>query len=387
VTDPILLLRNLLAESPWVCVGGDAGGGFTKLGVTFVGPQQRQKFLPLLVVQGSDHYESLRALRVEGLTQFKGASEAHTDIFSVLQQLIDRHNAFLNGDWPFLCALLGLKGPSSTFPCPICTVGNQDLLRRARLRAPHDQHSVLARDSPALLKIKPQRIVPTPLHPYLGINNRIIFLAYTELIGEETVVQLVQQSKSKHSAGCGGLSDIHSLNGPELARFIRQNRSAEQLCIGLVQSQATARTRQKLDQLATWMQKLHKYLLHSEKWKATDLFIFKELINDIYKNWVKTTADRVFPKLHMLRHAVEFAQRHEILGAASESQIESFHSAFNHLYNFQHRNTLHEPLKQIRRCLADSVVGVVGPMLAGSLAEPAKSLLALSAPPAAANAT
>jgi RNA processing factor Prp31 len=88
----------------------------------------------------------------------------------------------------------------------------------------------------------------------------------------------------------------------------------------------------------------------------------------------------------MLRHAAEFAQRHEILGAASESQIESFHSAFNYLYNFQHRNTLHVRLEQLRRCLADSVVGVVGPLLAGSLAEPAKSLPALSAPPAAANA-
>jgi hypothetical protein len=98
---------------------------------------------------------------------------------------------------------------------------------------------------------------------------------------------------------------------------------------------------------------------YSEKWKATDLFIFKELMNDIYKNWVKITADRPFPKLHMLRHAVEFAQRHEILGAASESQIESFHFAFNHLYHFQHRNTLHEPLEQLGRCLADPFSSLV----------------------------
>jgi hypothetical protein len=90
-----------------------------------------------------------------------------------------------------------------------------------------------------------------------------------------------------------------------------------------------------------------------------------------------TTGDHAFPKLHMLRHAVEFAERFHILGAASEAQIESFHCKFNALYHKQHRNMSHQPFERIRRCLADSVLALAAPVPADEIPSAATALLQL----------
>ena len=82
----------------------------------------------------------------------------------------------------------------------------------------------------------------------------------------------------------------------------------------------------------------------------------------------------------MLRHAVEFAERFQILGAASEAQIESFHFRFNTLYHHQHRNMSHQPFERIRRCLADSVVALAAPVAADEIASAATALLHLQVP-------
>ena len=37
-------------------------------------------------------------------------------------------------------------------------------------------------------------------------------------------------------------------------------------------------------------------------------------VDDIQKNWCNTTSQSAFPKLHMLRHSLEFAERHRFLG-------------------------------------------------------------------------
>ena len=69
VTDPIRLVRLLTASSPFVAVGGDKGSSWTKLGVTYQ-HKQRQRFLPLLIFEGKDSYESLHELRTPNLTCF-----------------------------------------------------------------------------------------------------------------------------------------------------------------------------------------------------------------------------------------------------------------------------------------------------------------------------
>src|SRR4051794_34391972 len=104
----------------------------------------------------------------------------------VLQHLIDTRGAFLNGDWPFINAVLGLMSPSATHPCPICIVSHNNYLHSSRYRTPADKHSRHPQQS-ALLPIQPERIVPTPLHLFLGISNRIILDAFSELLGRERV--------------------------------------------------------------------------------------------------------------------------------------------------------------------------------------------------------
>jgi hypothetical protein len=336
VCDPLLLLRTVAAQSPFLSVGGDKGGGFTKLGVTY-SAQGIQHFLPLLVFEGDDNYDDLHALRTADVTKFIGQSETYKNIFSVLQYIITQYHAFLNGDWPFISCMLQHKGHAANYPCPICIIPKEKLLSSAAYRRPVDGNS-LHPVNDAFLSIAPERIVPTPLHLYLGINNRIIFDAFKELIGEQQLAKIIATVKSKHSAGCGGLSDLYQLNGPEISRWIRRGRAQEVALIASAVFNASQAVEARVSRMAEWMKKLEHYLLKGCVWDPVELFKFRGLLDEIYASWRKTTGDHAFPKLHMLRHAVEFAERFHILGAASEAQIESFHFHFNTLYHKQHTN-------------------------------------------------
>jgi hypothetical protein len=359
LTDPLRFVSVLCAQSSLLVVGGDAGGGHTKLGVTYTA-QGVQCFTPFIVYDGKDNYEMLHQLTQPSLTPFIGDSASFPHIFAILQHLIDTKQALANGDWPFLSAILGLQGHSSAFPCPICTVFHKGLLLKKPYRKAGDNHSV-KQDQPPLLSIPADRIVPTPLHLYLGINNRIIFEVFSELLGEESILQAVGKVRTIHTAGCGGLADVHQMNGPELARWIKQN-DWQALVDESSQSLSKAAAA-KIKKLFGWMEILHKYLLHDRDWEATDLFVFRAFLDDIYKNWRRTSGQEPFPKLHMLRHAVEFAERHKFLGRASEAQIESFHAQFNDLFHNHHHNQAHNPPERLRCCLADVALRAVQPVV------------------------
>jgi len=378
VCDPLLLLRTVATESPFVSVGGDKGGGFTKLGVTYK-QHGTQHFLPLLVFEGDDDYEDMHVLRTPHVTIFSGQSDKHADIFSVLQYIINQYNAFLNGDWPFISCMLAHKGAAASFPCPICLVPKEKLYTCAAYRRPQDGGSLHDWNA-AFLTIPSNRIVPTPLHLYLGISNRIIFDAFKEIIGEQQLAAIVSTIRTKHSVGCGGLSDLHVFNGPEIHRWIHRGRGQEVAAVASAVHNAGPAVLDKIDKMSKWMKQLEHYLLRRGEWNQSDLFVFRSLLDNIHACWNKTTKIRAFPKLHMLRHAVEFAERYHILGAASEAQIESFHVKFNALYHVQHRNMSHQPFERVRRCLADSVVALAAPMPADDSATAATALLQLQVP-------
>jgi hypothetical protein len=378
VTDPLRLLRSVAGSSPWLAVGGDKGGGFTKLGVTYTAKGE-QHFLILLVFEGDDHYEDMHELRsAPNLTTLTGESAQHTHIFAVLQHIINNHQrCFLNGDWPFISCILAHKGHAALYPCPICIVDRDRLLSKANYRRPVDGNS-LHHVHDAFLTIPSNRIVPTPLHLFLGINNRLIFEAFKELVGEQQLTGILLAVKSKHSAGCGGLSDLYALNGPEIARWIKQDRCAEIAVLAAASANTSIKTQAKIAQMAKWMRHLHTFLLHGRQWTPTELFVFRAVIRDIYAHWSKTTGDRAFPKLHMLQHSVEFAARWGILGAASEAQIESCHFTFKSLYHVQHRNMSQQPLERVRRCLADVVAAAAGTVATAEIPIAARSLLSLA---------
>jgi hypothetical protein len=361
ITDPVRFVSVLCAQSSSIAVGGDAGGGRCALGITY-SCEGKQCFAALLVRQGSDKYDDLKELLVPGLTPFKGESSAFPHIFAVLQHLIDTRAAFLNGDWPFINAVLGLMAPASTHPCPICIVTKGSLLRAPRHRQPGDKHSCLAGQQP-LLTIPPERIVPTPLHLFLGISNRIILDAFTELLGEPVVLEAVQSIKTVHSTGCTGASDLRDLNGPEISKFIKRECSASALAAADAASAIPAAVRASHSVLSRWLQQLHHSLLHSGDWTAPDIDAWRSVVSDIHQHWQAETQQAAFPKLHMLHHAVDFAERHRFLGRASEAQIESFHAQFNALFHKQHRNMSGNTAERLRRSLADAALHAVQPFL------------------------
>ena len=199
VTDPLRLVRLTTKGSSFLAIGGDAGGGQTKLGVTYQRSRNNrttQSFLPLLVVDAKDGRETFAALRTPNCSLFTGDSPHHADIFSALQQLIDEHpRSFINGDWPFISALIGRKGHAANYPCPVCLVPKQHLLTISAYRQPTDTHSM---QIDSFITIPPERIIPTPLHLFLGINNRIILIAL-QFLGESAVLKMVAECKIKHS--------------------------------------------------------------------------------------------------------------------------------------------------------------------------------------------
>jgi hypothetical protein len=368
ITDPIRFVSVLCAQSSLLAVGGDAGGGRCVLGVTYsVG--RKQHFAALLVYEGGDSWLELQDCRAERLTSFTGDSAAFPHIWAVLQHFIDTRAALLNGDWCFLNAVLGLMAPSATHPCPICIVSKSSLLSSSRHRTPTDKHSRAAGQQ-ALLTIPPERIVPTPLHLFLGISNRIILDAFSELLGKENVDNALQQVTTVHSAGCGGKSDLYDLNGPEISKWIKLKCSTSVLAAAAASSSLSASTTATHSILTRWLQQLHSALLHSRDWTANDLASWRAVVDDIQQHWCAETASKPFPKLHMLRHSLEFAERHRFLGRASEAQIESFHAQFNTLFHDHHLNQGGNTAERLRRCLADATLRAVQPFLTRPISLP-----------------
>jgi hypothetical protein len=102
-------------------------------------------------------------------------------------------------------------------------------------------------------------------------------------------------------------------------------------------------------------------LLHSNDWTAADIDAWRTAVQDIHQHWRAETSIAAFPKLHMLHHTVDFAERHRFLGRASEAQIESFHAQFNALFHKQHRNQSSNTAERLRRSLADATLRAVQP--------------------------
>jgi hypothetical protein len=290
-----------------------------------------------------------------------GESAAFPHIWAVLQHLIDTRAAFLNGDWCFINAALGLMAPAATHPCPICIISHSSFTKTARYRRPGDKHS-MDHEHCSLLTIPPERIVPTPLHLFLGISNRIILDAYKELFGEAMVLAAVAAVTTVHSAGCSGKSDLHDLNGPEIGKWIHKQCSDTLISAASASCSLPAATTDTHSLLSRWLQQLHSALLHSRDWTAVDIDAWRSVVDDIQLHWSAETHSQPFPKLHMLRHSLEFAERHRFLGRASEAQIESFHAQFNSLFHNHHPNMAGDTAERLRRSLADAALHAVQPV-------------------------
>jgi len=365
VTDPVRLVKALRGnpltngdeDQPtrrnFLCVGGDKGGDFTKLGVIYFNSTNKAHFQALVVYQGDDKFETMKLLH-EGVLTFQGDSLASPHIFTILQALLDE-GAFLTGDWPFLAACLALKGAASNYPCPICLVPKQHLGKLSTPRDPWSQSAVQHAGTIAganLLSVRADYIVPTPLHVFLGIGDRIIDKVLVPTFTKETIAAAIAAVKSKHAPGFGGLSDIYGLNGAELTRFIKT-----EVITKLISSTPSLSNEQRarLKTLHLYLRCLERFILKSAYWHPEEVFIFDELCTNIVQHWAGVTEDHLFPKLHMLLHCAQFASRWHFLGKASEAPIEATHPEINRLYNFNHCNKANDPATRIQRSLSDHV--------------------------------
>ena len=311
----------------------------------------------------------LQDCRAQELTPFVGESASFPHIWAVLQHFIDTRGAFLNGDWCFINAVLGLMSPSATHPCPICIVSHKSLLSSSRYRTPADRHSLHPQQRP-LLSIPPERIAPTPLHLFLGISNRIILEAFGELLGKDLVEAALKPVTTVHSAGCGGAADLHDLNGPEISKWVKKQCSANMLAAAASSSSPSAATKATHSILSRWLEQLHSSLLHCRDWTGDELESWRSVVDDIWQHWRAEAKTEPFPKLHMLRHSLEFAERHRFLGRASEAQIESFHASFNVFFHKHHLNQGGNTTERLRRSLADASLRAVQPLLCASSSAP-----------------
>ena len=274
------------------------------------------------------------------------------DIFSVLQALINLdtlHSYFLNGDMAFLNAVLGLKSASSHHPCPICVVPKADLLAYPQPHRDH-HHRVIgsySRSREALLVIPSDRIVPLPLHIFLGISNKLVGEVFPALLGEEALSSAWRSVKSIHSHGSSGAAAVHDLNGAELTNWLKQHRWKQ-----ITHNRSTLASAD-IPLMDDWMRGLQSHLLHKRDWSDAEQASFSQLVQEMQQFWVSITNTRVFPKLHMLTHASEFARRYNALGRYAESHIEAYHAHFNRLYTGTHYNQGSKTAERIRRCLAD----------------------------------
>jgi hypothetical protein len=262
--------------------------------------------------------------------------------------------------------------PAATHPCPICIVSKDGLLHSARYRTPVDKHSRLAGAQP-LLTIPAERIVPTPLHLFLDLSNRIIFDAFSELLGKERVQAALTSITTVHSAGCGGKSDLYDLNGPEISKWIKRECSASVLASAAAASSLPAATTASHSLLSRWLQQLHHCLLHCRDWSSDEIEAWRAAVDDIQQHWSAEAHSKPFPKLHMLRHSLEFAERHRFLGRASEAQIESYHAQFNALFHRHHLNQGGNTDERLRRSLADATLRAVQPSLLSPSSSPSTS--------------
>jgi hypothetical protein len=334
IVDPISYINNIADKSSYVCIGGDYGGGVSKIGITYINHNYNISFAPLIAYDGKDDWLDLETLipsnanNTDKKITFNGASAAFNNIYDVLQYVINNSNknVFLNGDWVFVNNILGLKSAAATHPCPICTVNKDKLLSVASYRINYtlSKHDIAT----PLLTIDSSRIVPTPLHVLLGVCNRII----TDVLKADNSMY-----NTIHTAGCGGKSDVFGYVGPEINKYLRANETSDNILIN-------------------WMIKLERYLLCALTWNDNDITAFENVVNDVKTNWVKHTNINPFPKLHMLLHGPQFARKWHILGYVAESRLEALHAVFNELYHRHHFNKSHDEGERIRRCLADIAV-------------------------------
>jgi len=174
-----------------------------------------------------------------------------------------------------------------------------------------------------------------------------------------------------HSRGCTGAGDRKELNGPELSRVANKDTlnklttaaAASAPTSTRAQHSAAADASSSIEATSSWLKGLKENLLGKGQFSDDEITQFKSTIQTIQTKWEETTGTQPFPKLHMLRHAGEFAEKWQVLGSVSESAMESAHATANSFYHNNHRNLGNQTNTRLLRTLRSMLYHICSPFL------------------------
>jgi len=109
---------------------------------------------------------------------------------------------------------------------------------------------------------------------------------------------------------------LFKLSRPEIRKYINQKRSF--LAAAASAGEVDAATRATHSIFSRWLENRHDHLLHKE-WMPKEIKEWRAAVDDILQHWCVEAGPDAFPQLHMLRHSLDFAERHRFLGRASEA--------------------------------------------------------------------
>ena len=103
------------------------------------------------------------------------------------------------------------------------------------------------------------------------------------------------------------------MNGRELTRFIKRAQHGHVSADDALAAADAALANSSDSAVVTmvdWMRRLRESLLVSGWLDRDKLDALSTLHTEINANWKTITGDKFFPKLHMLRHCAEFAEKY-----------------------------------------------------------------------------
>jgi hypothetical protein len=195
------------------------------------------------------------------------------------------------------------------------------------------------------------RIVPLPLHIFLGLGNQLVNLLEQALTDDDDLADLaifLGTCKATPS-GIGGTtkrSAALTLNGGELKKIIQSPQFSV-----FIDNIDDEETKIYLHILLDSLCSLLPFLLSPTPMSHQQLATFTELVIFIGEVWHRNN-DIVKPKIHMLFHCVDFAREQQGLGAYNESPIESSHHDV-HLTFENHSNCGSKIVNKERKTLSD----------------------------------
>lgn len=192
---------------------------------------------------------------------------------------------------------------------------------------------------------------------FLGLCNRIIDDTLSQLVEDNEVLDQSSDSVKTTSLlpGQVGKSRVYSLTGPELTRYIKQEKIYEIF----YELEYDDQIHEQLKEMQSWMEKLKDDLLTKERWDETRIAGFKVFVDELLSDWNEVTRTPLTPKCHLLLHVLPFVKNFGYLGRYNESQLESYHGQFFHIQSTFHFNQNNNTGEQLRRTLADMTLKAI----------------------------